>query len=380
MDEDGNSYSTGYFKTGMQEQGNQFIYPDCEASYNCSDFLFLMKRDKNGKLLWMRYTIGNARPSDLAIDKDGFINMVGTVYSNKISFSTPTDTLLNLKRPNKDAAIFICKYDKNGQPVKTKILSQERYEHAYTFIMDDEDNLYIGGSFIYYLYKKRSDTKQSYLVYKFDKNWDLVWEKAGDTTGISGISEMDFDDKNNLIVTGSYVNNLKIGGKILQPENPYNSQKPFVAKYNSDGQFQWISEVVSETGYGVGCNIACDTKGNSFVIVNSPSNTAFLSKINQKGELDWQLKIGSSVTFSDMILDDKNDVYLSGAGSYATFPTKGIELFSFQNRGSTDFFMVKYSSKGNLEWLKVGGGKRTDYCESIALYGDKLIAFVFRLV
>jgi hypothetical protein len=45
---------------------------------------------------------------------------------------------------------------------------------------------------------------------------------------------------------------------------------------------------------------------------------------------------------------------------------------SYQSKGSTDFFILDYSSKSQLKGLLVGGGEGTDYISSMAFRDGKI--------
>jgi hypothetical protein len=72
VDESGNCYTTGYFQQSLQIDGRIFEPPaDYHGFSRNPDNYFIAKHDKNGKFLWLRYAIGNARPTKIAIDPAG---------------------------------------------------------------------------------------------------------------------------------------------------------------------------------------------------------------------------------------------------------------------------------------------------------------------
>ena len=62
-------------------------------------------------------------------------------------------------------------------------------------------------------------------------------------------------------------------------------------------------------------------------------------------------------------------------GAAQLFPSSASELYSFKARSGTDVFYAQYTPKGVLKWLKVAGGKGTDYCTAIAIHKEHLYTF-----
>jgi len=76
--------------------------------------------------------------------------------------------------------------------------------------------------------------------------------------------------------------------------------------------------------------------------------------------------------------DNAGNVYVAGL-FYCDSITFGSATLKNRNNGSSDFYIVKYDASGNLKWLKGGGGQSYDDCLSIAVdsHGNPCITGVF---
>jgi uncharacterized delta-60 repeat protein len=136
----------------------------------------------------------------------------------------------------------------------------------------------------------------------------------------------------------------------------------FVAKYNSSGTLQWVAQV-GATGYAVNGNaVSVDASGNSYLAgittggLNGNTQTGyfdlFVAKFNSFGALQWVSQTGPTSLFG-MAFAYGVSVDASG-NSYAVGYTTG-DLGGNTLTGSQDFFVVKYNSSGTQQWLRLMG-------------------------
>lgn len=378
-DKSGNIYSTGYFQKNLKV-GKSVFYPGTKCYSRCPDTYFLMKHDSKGNLAWIQYGIGSSRPCKVAVDDKGFIYTVGSTYDKELYFTSSDSTKVKLDRPNYFSGIFICKYDANGKIIKTKFLSEKISESSNDFFIDNKNNFYIGGEYEFRNYDRKYESRKSYLLMKLNEDWELIWKQKGDTIGQSTITSLYIDKSYNVYATGNFISIIDFGSKknISQNKPPFQTyQNSFAAKFNDKGKLEWALDSIGAFTLGSGKGIVCDKKGNVYVAANSGFSKIFFSKIDKNGKLQWYhtIKGKSSIDNTKMLIDDDDNIYLCGEGYGAVFGSNGPELFSYKSKGATDFYFAKYNTKGECLWLKAGGGKGTDYCKSIALYKNDLIAF-----
>ena len=168
---------------------------------------------------------------------------------------------------------------------------------------------------------------------------------------------------------------------------PYGQADGFVAKYSSNGTFQWafklggpgddfIDEIVLDpsgniyiTGYlGSGAADAYFS-GTSAVTGSSTLNNAsnddfFVAKYNSSGQFQW-VKRSVSNSNSTRGLDvhaTVNAVYVTGSYS-GTCTLDGLSIT--QTFGGLDLFLIKYDTNGNEQWVIVGGSSGDDYADGV---------------
>lgn len=117
-------------------------------------------------------------------------------------------------------------------------------------------------------------------------------------------------------------------------------------------------------------------KGNDFH-PSKGSYDVFISKYDSSGNLIWAKSIGGRSTESgeSIVVDDSGNVYVTGMFGYSSWGDSmdcdpGSGKFNLVSNGSSDVFIVKLNSSGNMVWAKSYGGKGRDGGFSITI--DKL--------
>lgn len=88
----------------------------------------------------------------------------------------------------------------------------------------------------------------------------------------------------------------------------------------------------------------------------------FLQKLDSDGNLVWVKKFGSTGSDSGrgLVLDQQNNLYLSGSYSGTVDFDSGPGVISLTSAGSTDIFVVKMDTAGNCIWARSAGGTALD--------------------
>jgi hypothetical protein len=94
----------------------------------------------------------------------------------------------------------------------------------------------------------------------------------------------------------------------------------------------------------------------------------WIIKLNAKGEELWQKTIGGAGMEKLLsIAQTKDEGYILGGTSSSGKSTKTNDVYSKSedSRGNLDYWVVKLTSKGNIEWQKTIGGRFNDELKSI---------------
>lgn len=227
------------------------------------------------------------------------------------------------------------------------------------------------------------------FIIKYGSNGTLYKAQSIENNHQLSLESIDVDSVNNVYVTGWWYLDAYFGGKKYESKNA----DIFIAKYNPQLQFEWVRTItdVENSSSDYANYIALDSKANIYITgsirgqmdffgkeVNPGDQNIFLAKYNSDGYFRWVTTAGgwsgaaSSVEYGKKIIIDENDyVYLMG-----NFGPKGIfdniELTAYDNKENSnlyyDVFIAKYYSNGELSWVTHAGEQDDeDFCTGFAL-------------
>lgn len=263
---------------------------------------------------------------------------------------------------------------------------------------DSEDNFYIMANFArtisFGTIELKSGSKSPDITNTFIAKIDPYGESI--LWGIQILSPGNIDGKglttdqdNNVYVTGSFEGETVFGNTTLSPKHKYGF---FIAKYNSEGEFQWVKQGGNyDTKWGMattyGLAVKTDNTGNAYVAANvmgmyddwvhDPSlpiekqylgkayyedetiegdefytgNHTMLIKLAPNGELIWKRVGAMNLTLQDLVVDNDENTYLTGSlGGASVFEGKKIEA-----NGLSDIIVIKFDNEGKTSWIKQFG-------------------------
>jgi len=116
-------------------------------------------------------------------------------------------------------------------------------------IFDSEENAYLTGYFIgrakfddYFLDDHSDVLKRSFFVASYNKNGNINWVKEGICNkNVTGFS-ITLDDNDNIYVAGSFDGNLTLNNDQIKLQCKDGKNDVFVAKYNKDGNLIWAEK------------------------------------------------------------------------------------------------------------------------------------------
>jgi len=208
-----------------------------------------------------------------------------------------------------------------------------------------------------------------YWVVKLNSIGGIQWQKAlGGISSDGAFSLVQTPDAGYIIVGGTYSNDGDVSGN-------HGSSDCWVVKLNSLGDIQWQkalggtdkdsgSEIIqtADGGYIVGGG----TKSNDGnVSGNHGGNDAWVVKLSNSGTIEWQKTLGgANDDFAFSIKQTLDGGYIvSGATNSNDGDVSG-------NHGSFDYWIVKLNNIGIIQWQKTLGGSGEDAAESIVQTTD----------
>jgi len=398
VDSNGNVYVAGYFGSntlGFGGTNNDVNLTACSIGDYNGDF-FVVKYDSSGLAQWARNPVsGSGTSSDKAnsvvVDSNGNVYVVGYFYSTTLSFGgVGNDVNLTNRGTNDWRDFFIVKYDSSGvaewakNPVSGGGINDELGQSV---VVDSSGNVYVGGSFssttlgfggVGNDVNLTNRGSFDFFVVKYDSSGVAEWAR-GPVSGSSALGA-DFgqsiavDSSGNVYVAGYFGTALGFsGGIILGFSSDINLTSRyhddfFVVKYNSSGVAEWSQNPVSgggesnEYGYsvvvdsdggvyvaGYGYAIGFGGVGNDVNLINCGGSDFFVVKYDSSGVAEWAKgPVSGSGAGTDsagsVAVDSSDSVYVTGYSDSTTLGFGGVgNDVNLTNRGSFDFFVVKYS-------------------------------------
>ena len=256
----------------------------------------------------------------------------------------------------------------NIPPPWIRQLGSSAYEAVARVASDPSGNIYVGGTTQGDLdgnTNAGSWSQDIYLV-KYNPSGTKQWTKQLGTSSLESVAGIVTDPSGNIYVAGSTEDAL--GGNSNAGDYDI-----YLIKYNSSGTSQWIKQLGSSAKdhfWQSGDGIAIDSSNNIYVTgytaggldsnSSSGGDDAFLVKFDSLGSKQWTRQLGTSSNDNGMLVtvDSSDNIYVSG---YTLGALEG------SNQGSSDVFLSKYNTSGNLQWTRQLGSDQADYPWSIAI-------------
>jgi len=251
---------------------------------------------------------------------------------------------------------------------QTKLIGvTESYTVGNGIAIDNLSNCCIVGSTTGNLEGQKLNGKQDAFVIKYDKNGNKRWTKLfgiakKNTTGNS----IAINSIGNCYITGDTTGNLE--GQIKKGKTD-----AFIAKYDANGNKQWMKLLGVAESDTKGLDIVVDGVGNCYIVGYTTGNLdgqikagnwdVFIAKYDANGNKQWTKLLGAfeSATYG-------SDIAIDAAGNCCIIGSANGNLDGQIKIGSYDAFIAKYDANGNKKWVKLLGSKYSfTYGEGIAL-------------
>lgn len=219
-------------------------------------------------------------------------------------------------------------------------------------------------------------------VAKYTSTGILLWGfglVGGDDDGSLDIAR---DNASNIYITGYCGLTTPLDFDPGPGEATPDGRGAFIAKYNTNGVFQWV-KTITGPGTPQGYAIEADGAGNVFVSglfslspagiydfdprpnstyeLNSTFGSIFLARYTTNGVITWAKNFGGQFpNVFDMDLDASNNVYVTGMFEGTNIDFKGGPGVSYLSSSTGSAYIVKYTSSGSFTWAKQVSGQNGD--------------------
>jgi len=327
-DDLGNVYVTGayelsaFFDTIVAQDFNTVPYADLN--------IFVVKYSPTGNILWLRIAgsyQGSSEGRAIAIDSEGNIFVAGDCFDGAY-FCCGSGRANNFCGCNNT---FVAKYLSDGTQVwVTTDTHQTNNSTIGTGIaIDGKGEIYVVGKEMNYSPYKGGPP----FVEKLDSNGQITWyspvlgtvSNIDDSIGNYGIC---VDLLGNAFVTGHYKGSITFGKFNFGGSN---NAQIFLAKYQMNGNIEWVDTFGNQTHNCAGHAITVDGNGNVYLALS------FTDALNLAG-------------------------------------------ITFNSSGEDDILLAAFSPKGNFEWARQAGGIKSDIPKSVTMdeFGNLIVSGSFQ--
>jgi hypothetical protein len=362
--------------------------------------IFICKQNGSGEVIWLKQFAEVQMPCGsqgnyLNIDTlTSHIYITGELYDELI---IPGEITLT---PAEDGSVFILKYDLDGNYVWS--LLEDFPGEEPSVVPDNSGNIILSGVF-YGIITIGNTVLESAggrdgFVAKYDENGNFLWaiRAGGESTEYMAITAIDQND--NIYLSGEFISeNVTVDDtEITLAEGDGNI---IFAKIGTDGDVLWVKSFAAShhewhDGLCWPTGIKTDPEGNIFIkgshadsvyfddiLLTSPYYwySKFITKINPLGNVIWAKSLnqhgwGYWYDYNQFDIDSEGNVYF---GMQARDTMDFGDDFQYIPSGACDLFVAKYTTNGDLNWVKAMQGNESSYnwISSVAVY-DTLNVFV----
>ncbi len=287
------------------------------------------KYDSDGNPIW-----------NIQFGSTNFDWITDIVTDNRNNFYVAgyTEGNLGATKDAEVADVWVAKYDSNGNQLWIQQFGTEIINRTFGIDVDNNNNIYLSG---YTIEETRSSQTDDSWVTKYDSNGNRQWFSKFGTSQYDEAYDIAVDDEGNVYSTGWTLGDL--GG------NNSGIYDVWVAKHNNDGDLQFIEQFGSED-YEFPWGIDTDSEGNVYVTGwtlgdlagdNAGSYDVWVAKYNSDGDRQWIQQFGTSD------FDYAHDISGDDAGHlYVTGITEGS--LGGTNAGAADSWVARLDANSGL--------------------------------
>ena len=359
-DADENIYLCGNFRSEIDADPGSSEFILDAGTY---DNFYLIKLNPTGELIWA-INIGNGAQdfvNRMVIDSHGDIYLSGT-FQGEVDFDPgPGNFILEtLGNPLLSSNAYIAKYSSDGEFLDAfhfRTVNENEHSGTFSLALDAGGNLIVGltvdgstdvdplaGEFLLNPINDFGDI----AVVKLTPNGELLWAhlfegEIGDSAWGAAV-----DSENNIYCTGLIRSTVDfdpgLGEAIIAPQGSDTFNDIFVLSLTSEGAFRWVKGIGWDGAQG-GRLIEIDESDNIYVVGNfdsavnfnpggvsdimltsSGSTDGFVMKMNTLGDVLWARSWGSVSTDIPHGMHINSDGTLSVATSYNALVDLSNEL------------------------------------------------------
>jgi hypothetical protein len=394
VDDDGNTYLTGYFTDNADFDPN-----DGTAELVSNGFYdaFIQKIDSDGNLVWVKSIGGEffEYGTGIEVDSDGAVLVTG-VYNETVDFDPGEGVVERTSNGGED--IFALKLDSNGDFLWVFTAGSEGYEEPVSINSDANGNVYVGGYFSQPIDFQiglstitiQAQGGQDGFGFKLDAFGQPIWALSFGGPDIDLCLGMDVNAAGDVFYTGFYSETADFDpGDGEQTLSSIGGSNGYLLKLNALGEFIHVTDF-GGTNNEIPWDVALDQNDNAFVaggfrgsfvagdiVIEANElgdDEAFVIKVNPFGGIDWAGSCGANNSYQsayDVATDNEGNVIIAGYfDGTADFDPSDEGTFELTKESSEpyDSFVAKFNSEGDFLFAGNMGG--TNFIEHHGVDAD----------
>lgn len=321
---------------------------------------------------------GQIETVEMNVSAGDTITFVGQYTASNATDVDPGPATVTLPMGSSSFAVYMLKYTDSSTYVSHAglVSSGSNSISAYSATFDNDDNIYISGTFIGTVdmdpgvgVVNISSTKNSGYVAKYDKNFNLLWANSFTDGNYTYIQDVQVNSVGEVFIAGYY-----FGTEDLDPSpstvniNAVATINNFIAKYSPSGSYlnhfenfgrgSIFLDIDKNDNLNVvgSFNVAFDFDPGAGTTTLTPTNSSetFIAQYTSALALNYAYTFANTNTFNihKINSDNASNLYIQGdfLGSQDFDIGVGIQsLTSGTNRHS---FLLKMTQVGTFSWVK----------------------------
>ena len=210
-------------------------------------------------------------------------------------------------------------------------------------------------------------------------NW--TWAKSEIGNGSDAANSVAADAQNNSYITGTFTSSSIIfGGTSL---SNYGTSNIFVVKYGHSGNVRWARRI-GGSGGDWAQSIAVDNNGSVYItgfissssvifandtINNGGGPNVITAKYDSSGNEVW-IRCATHNYFGcqgrGVSIDNSGNIYVTGIFGEDSVSFNGHTVINNGTVLTSDIFLVKYNSSGDVVWARNAGGTNNDFSRAVS--------------
>ena len=369
----GNVYVAGAF------EGTVTFGPFTLTSDGALD-TFVVKYSPDGEVLWARSGGGSRDVYGRAVA----VGADGSLYLNGFFWGTATFGAHTIASVGSQEDLFLVKYSPDGDVLWAQRQGGDRGDSSAASAGTSDGDLYVAGRFggtstFGDVTLTSVDNSTDCLLVKYTAEGEVLWARSGGGTDSDKYYGAAADADGNAFAVGFFGETATFGPFTLTSAGFF-EHDAVLAKYSPDGDVLWVRGA-GGVGNDFSLGASVDGAGDVYIVGSFEGTATFeTTPLTSNGDLD--LFVAKYSSTGDLVwvrggggagAENGRSIAVDAAGNaYATGNFQGVATFgphALSSAGGNDVFLVKYSPDGEVLWARSGGGTAPDLGTAVSLDG-----------